>query len=373
MTKIESAIPSYLLVIASSCQMYSGTGTAIFDWVRYAKNRFRFHIIMDVENDANFTMVQQFCAEHGVSFTPARGLAIAGCIDSGINEINALLESTEFDFIECVSWANAATNISVLQSQRGNAKLIFVPHSQPQWTLPDPQRYFMVPIAFEQMLRAANYIFVDSPTETKLDAFKMVHQESVHFVPLGVAPEFCHAPTIQVKQTQILCICDCTEQRKRIDLLLDVFARTLVWNPSVRLVLGGKGSNEVIIPENIRFAVTALGYVSRSTLISLYQSSVLFILLSDYEAFGLPIAEALCCGCPVLLNDLDVLRDLFSGMPGVHFIKNSDIEQASRIVHKLLGNRFDRAAIALAATSAFSFDVTYGSKCKIILADRCVQ
>lgn len=297
-------------------------------------------------------------------------LPLAGCIDSGLKEVNALLESTEFDFIECVSWANAATNLSVLTSRRRDAKLIFVPHSQPQWTLPDPERYFLVPMVFERMLQVADYIFVDSPAETKLDAFKMARQQSVHFLPLGVAPDFCYVPTIHVEEAQILCVCDCREQRKRIDLLLDVFARIYVSNPSVRLVLGGKGSNEVDIPQCIRSAVTTLGYVDKSTLISLYQSSTLFILLSDYEAFGLPIAEALCCGCPVLLNELDVLRDVFAGMAGVHFIKNSEIEQASKIAQKLLVANIDRAEIALAAANAFSFDATYGRKCEIILADR---
>ncbi len=370
MKTIESTIPSYLLVIASSCQMYSGTGTAIFDWIRYAMNRFRFHVIMDVENDTNFRLTQEFCAEHGLAFTASMGLSLAGCVDSGVREVNALLESTAFDFIECVSWANAATNLNVLASRRRDAKLIFVPHSQPQWTLPDPERYFMVPMAFEKVLEAADYIFVDSPSETNLDAFKVARQQSVHFLPLGVAPEFRYEPMTQVEEAQILCVCDCRERRKRIDLLLEVFALIHASNPSVRLVLGGKGSNEVDIPQNIRSAVTTLGYVDKSTLISLYQCSTLFILLSDYEAFGLPIAEALCCGCPVLLNDQDVLRDVFSGMAGVHFVKNSEITLAARIAQEIFVKNIERASIAVAAANVFSFDATYGRKCEIILADR---
>lgn len=367
---IESTIPSYLLIVASSCQMYSGTGTVIFDWIRYAKNRFRFHVLLDIENDSNFRLMQQFCAENDITFTVSRGLSLPGCIDSGVREVNALLESTKFDFMECVSWANAATNLTVLASRKKDTKLIFVPHSQPQWTLPDSERYFMVPIVFKKVLQAADYIFIDSPSETKLDAFQGIPQQSIHYLPLGVAPEFCYAPMIQVEEAQILCICDCREHRKRIDLLLEVFALIHVSNPSVRLVLAGKGSNDVDIPKRIRSAVTTLGYVEKSTIISLYQRSNLFILLSDYEAFGLPIAEALCCGCPVLLNDLDVLRDVFSGMPGVHFVKNSDIIHVSQIAKEILSTNIDRASIAIAAVKAFSFDATYGKKCDIILADR---
>lgn len=370
MHMIESGAPSYLLVVASSCQMYSGTGTAIFDWVRYARDRFRFHLVMDVENDANFRLTQKFCADNGIAFTASRGLPLAGCIDSGIREVNALLEASEFDFVECVSWANAATNLGVLASKKPGAKLIFVPHSQPMWTLPEPERYFMVPLAFEQTLAAADYVFIDSPAETKLEAFKAARPGTVHFLPLGVGSEFRYSPEMTVEPAQILCVCDCREQRKRVDLLLKVFARIHSRNPEARLVLGGKGSDAVELPQEIRSVVTTLGYVDRETLIRLYQSSGLFLLLSDYEAFGLPIAEALSCGCPVLLNDFDVLRDVFAGMEGVQFVKNTDVEQAAVVACQIIEARPDRSAVAQAALRVFSFAATYGRKCEILLGER---
>lgn len=362
-----SNMPSYLIVAPSSCQMYSGTGTAIFDWIRFAKNQFSFHVVMDIENDSNFRLTQNFCVEHGVAFTSSLGLSLPGCIDSGIKDINALLESRDFDFIECVSWANAATNLSVLASRKHSAKLIFVPHSQPLWTLPDPKRHFMVPSAFEKMLNTSDYIFIDSPSEMKLEAFKVARQGSIHFLPLGVAGEFCYTPNIRPEPAQILCVCDCMEERKRLDLLFEVFTRIYQNNPTTRLVLGGKGSNEVPVPLAIRQAVTTLGYIDQSTLIRLYQSSSLFMLLSDYEAFGLPIAEALCCGCPVLLNDIDVLRDIYNFMYGVWFIKNSEIKHAAVVAEEILIANINREAIAKAASNAFSFSATYGRKRDIIL------
>lgn len=366
----DSKIPSYLLVVPSSCQMYSGTGTAIFDWIRYAKDRFRFHVVMDVENDANFMLTRQFCIHHGIDFTASRGLPLAGCIDSGINDVNSLLDRFEFEFVECVSWANAATNLNVLTSRKQDTKLIFVPHSQPLWTLPDYERYFMVPFTFEKTLEAADYIFIDSPAEIKLDAFNSVRAESVHFLPLGVSSEFCYSSETPVETTQILCVCDCREHRKRVDLLLKVFTRIHAKNSSSRLVLGGKGSDAIEIPKEIHSAVISLGYVHRDMLIRLYQSSGLFLLLSDYEAFGLPIAEALSCGCPVLLNDLNVLWDVFGGMEGVQFVKNSEIERAATIACEIIDAGFDRQAIAQAASNVFSFSATYGRKCEILLRER---
>src|SRR5215469_11460796 len=137
--------PGYLIVIASSCQMYSGTGTAIFDWIRHAKDDFKFSILMDSLIEHNYRIVKSFCEEHDIQLHVSRSFLMAGCIDSGVRDVAEHLQRNHYDFIECISWANASTNLSVLSSKSDSSKLIFTPHSQPAWTLPGHERYFMVP------------------------------------------------------------------------------------------------------------------------------------------------------------------------------------------------------------------------------------
>lgn len=365
--------PSYLVIIASSCQMYSGTGTAIFDWMRYAKDDFEFSILMDTENELNYRITKDFAEGQDIKLYPSRALALPGCIDTGVRAVGQHLQSHHYDYIECLSWANGSTNFYVLASKGERTKLIFTPHSQPMWTLPDHERYFMTPKIFSDTLRAADFVFIDSSEESKLPEFQGMDMRHVHSVPLGVDTDLYKPGTKSTDAKQILCICDCRETRKGVGALLAAFKLAYEHDHSLRLVLGGKGSDTLDIPAEIRHAVTGLGYVDQSALVGLYQQSALFVLLTNYEAFGLPIAEALCCGCPVLLNELDVLVAIFSGLPGVSFTSSKDLPKTAEMMCSLVSEGADRTLVAATSASKFSFDATYGMKRSILLCNHHVN
>ena len=48
--------------------------------------------------------------------------------------------------------------------------------------------------------------------------------------------------------------------------------------------------------------IIRLGFVSDEDLVSLYNGATIFIMPSLYEGFGLPILEAMACGCPVITS-----------------------------------------------------------------------
>ena len=58
--------------------------------------------------------------------------------------------------------------------------------------------------------------------------------------------------------------------------------------------------------DHIRF----LGRISDSELVKLYNQAECFVFPSIYEGFGLPPLEAMACGCPVLVSDIPVLREV---------------------------------------------------------------
>ena len=58
--------------------------------------------------------------------------------------------------------------------------------------------------------------------------------------------------------------------------------------------------------EHIRF----LGRVSDDNLVRLYNQASCFVFPSLYEGFGLPPLEAMACGCPVLVSDIPVEREV---------------------------------------------------------------
>jgi mannosyltransferase len=55
---------------------------------------------------------------------------------------------------------------------------------------------------------------------------------------------------------------------------------------------------------------TELGPVDNQVLRRLYSSAFAFIFPSDYEGFGLPVLEAMACGCPVVLADNSSLPEV---------------------------------------------------------------
>ena len=62
----------------------------------------------------------------------------------------------------------------------------------------------------------------------------------------------------------------------------------------------GLGSDELILP----------GFVDDETLVGLYQAAHLVVFASLYEGFGLPIAEAMACGAPVIASNTSALPEL---------------------------------------------------------------
>jgi len=83
---------------------------------------------------------------------------------------------------------------------------------------------------------------------------------------------------------------------------------------NVKLVItggfGGKAFREMpalTLPEPALY----IGRVSDAELKALYSAASCFVFPSRYEGFGLPVAEAMTCGCPVVASGIPVLREIF--------------------------------------------------------------
>jgi glycosyltransferase involved in cell wall biosynthesis len=102
--------------------------------------------------------------------------------------------------------------------------------------------------------------------------------------------------------------------RKRIDVLLDVFAAVRRHHPELRLVkVGGAwtgGQLEQIDRLGLADAVTLLAGLGRSQIAALYRRGALVLLPSEAEGFGLPVIEALACGAVVVASDIPPLREV---------------------------------------------------------------
>jgi glycosyltransferase involved in cell wall biosynthesis len=88
-------------------------------------------------------------------------------------------------------------------------------------------------------------------------------------------------------------------------LLFEAFALLRRRRPELRLVLTG-GGHSGSVPEG----VDARGQVSGDELVSLYRRAAALVFPSLYEGFGLPLLEAMACGCPVACSDIPTLLEV---------------------------------------------------------------
>lgn len=74
----------YLVVLTSSNQLYSGTGTSLFEWIRYSKHRFDYTILIDNTETHNYVIARDFCREHGLGFMSSGPARRRGAADPGV-------------------------------------------------------------------------------------------------------------------------------------------------------------------------------------------------------------------------------------------------------------------------------------------------
>ncbi len=59
--------------------------------------------------------------------------------------------------------------------------------------------------------------------------------------------------------------------------------------------------------------IRIIGYVNEKDLLSFYKNAMVFVYPSLYEGFGLPVLEAMSCGCPVITSDCGSLKEIAQG------------------------------------------------------------
>ncbi|MEO0005481.1 MAG: glycosyltransferase family 1 protein [candidate division WOR-3 bacterium] len=82
--------------------------------------------------------------------------------------------------------------------------------------------------------------------------------------------------------------------------------------------------------------VRYLGKVADEDLRALYSAALLAVYPSRYEGFGLPVLEAMACGCPVLSSDSSSLPEV--GGEAAEYFRSGDHEDLAKRLRGLLRN-----------------------------------
>jgi glycosyltransferase involved in cell wall biosynthesis len=105
-----------------------------------------------------------------------------------------------------------------------------------------------------------------------------------------------------------------TIPRKRIDVLLDVFAAVRKEFKECRLIRAGAEFTQAQQMQAERLgigdSITSLPILNKEPLAELYRRATVVLMTSKAEGFGLPIIEAMACGAPVVVSDIPVFREV---------------------------------------------------------------
>lgn len=332
-----SARMRVLTVMSSSNQMYSGIGRAVFELTRRLMDRIQFEFAIDDLNPRNVEIVRLFAEAREIPLHLGRGRKNDECLDNGNLDLASLLRTGTWDAIECLCWANADTNTSILENI-GQTTLIFTPHHQPSWTVPmSPEQIQVTEAVYHKTLRRSDLVLCDSPWERREVGRLVPGLNHASYLPLGC--DFRVYPAGKIpRQPQLLFVGDLAEPRKRFDRVLSLMERLLPEWPELRLMVIGNRSETAYdqIPESLRGRCVLRGYTSEEELRTAYAESLGLVLLSEFEAFGIPILESLACGTPVFLSDLAPTRSLFQEFSGAYFCPAEDSQATAGIVRGVL-------------------------------------
>jgi glycosyltransferase involved in cell wall biosynthesis len=95
--------------------------------------------------------------------------------------------------------------------------------------------------------------------------------------------------------------------------------------------------------------LTVTGRVETAQLVRLYRSAALVVVPSRFEGFGLPAAEAMACGTPVVATDAGALPEVVGVGGGGVLVPRDDCEALAKAIRSLLEQPEARRALAAQA------------------------
>jgi glycosyltransferase involved in cell wall biosynthesis len=180
-----------------------------------------------------------------------------------------------------------------------------------------------------------------------------IKKEKINVVYLGVSKNFRKIEDkksfqmvkskFKLSERFILYVGDVNENKNIVGLLssFDLLIKEI---PDIKLVLCGNGFGEssrqlnfirqLITRKKIKDSVNIIGTVNIDDLVALYNIASVYVQPSWAEGFGLPVLEAMACGCPVVASNSSSLPEI-SGNAAV-LVDVTDIKHIKNAIKKLL-------------------------------------
>ena len=207
-----------------------------------------------------------------------------------------------------------------------------VPLHHPEWTTARTRS--MHGRKYRNAARTCDAVFVNSRyTGDDVIATLGVPADRVYVAHPAARQEFRpDGPTADLGAPYVLTVAT-LEPRKNLQTLVD--AHRLLGDELVLAVAGGEGWGDQ--PQLDSSRIRRLGFVSDDELADLYRGAAAAVYPSRFEGFGIPVLEAMACGCPAVVSSHPSL-DEASGDAAVRADPNEPATLAAAI-ERALGER----------------------------------
>ncbi len=149
--------------------------------------------------------------------------------------------------------------------------------------------------------------------------------EKVHAVPLAAADFFRPVDVPPVHPRPFFLFTGTLEPRKNVTGLIEAWQQA---QTGIDLILAGRrraDAPSLTAMAGLHFA----GEVPDEQLAALYSQALAFVYPTFYEGFGLPVLEAMQCGCPVITSQDSAVQEVSKGA-AIHAGSTAELANALR-------------------------------------------
>ncbi len=198
-----------------------------------------------------------------------------------------------------------------------------------------------------RLRRAERILTVSEAARREIIQHFGVRAEFVRAVPLAAA-SFFRPVTVTPPQKPFFLYVGALEPRKNLPALVEAWRATRD-ETGAELRLVGRSRKDFVPPEPAE-GLNLVGEVPDCDLPGLYSQALAFVYPTSYEGFGLPVLEAMQCGCPVITSHDPAVKEVAGGA-ALHAGTVTELAQAMRSVsaNPALREQLRQAGLARAA------------------------
>jgi glycosyltransferase involved in cell wall biosynthesis len=208
------------------------------------------------------------------------------------------------------------------------------------------------------------FIAVSGSTASIIEKYLSVPPQKIFIIYHGISGAFTHKDNLKCENKYG----DYLLSNHMDTSFLRVFIRIAKENPDIKLIFFGtksavdqKAIVDISDELGIKDRIIFLSNVPDDDLVCLYRNAKCFVRCVKDEGFGLPVVEAMACGCPVVVSDRGSLPEVV-GIPDI-ILPFDDEDKWYEVINRILHNEdFRSSLIAQGRARAAEFDWDYSIK-----------